>query len=61
MPEPVQWLTLVNPLRYFMVILRGVFLQGAPFRLMLNQFWPMALIGVVNLTAANWLSRHRMY
>ena len=29
MPEGVQWLTFVNPVRYFMEIVRGVFLQGA--------------------------------
>ena len=28
MPEPVQWLTLLNPLRYFLVIVRGIFLKG---------------------------------
>ena len=28
MPTVVQWITLVNPLRYFLVILRGIFLKG---------------------------------
>jgi ABC-2 type transport system permease protein len=28
MPEPVQILTYLNPLRYFMQIVRGVFLKG---------------------------------
>jgi len=61
MPPVVQDLTLLNPMRYFLVILRGVFLEGTPFSLLLDQFWPMAVIGVVNLTAAGWLFRHRMY
>lgn len=61
MPEAVQTLTLINPLRYFMVILRGVFLEGLPFGALMPQFWPMALIGVVNLAFAGWLFRHRMY
>ena len=61
MPPLVQDLTLLNPLRYFMVILRGVFLEGTPFRLLLDQFWPMAAIGLVNLSVAGWLFRHRMY
>ncbi len=32
MPELVQWLTYLNPLRYFMDIVRGVFLKGAAWR-----------------------------
>lgn len=60
MPQVVQYLTYINPLRYFMIVLREVFLQGAPFLSLLNQFWPMALIGVVNLSLAGWLFRRRM-
>ena len=29
MPEPVQWLTYLNPVRYFMEIVRGIFLKGS--------------------------------
>ena len=61
MPPVVQALTLVNPLRYFLVILRGVFLEGYSYSALVNQYWPMALIGVVSLVAAGWLFRHRMY
>ncbi|MHB8202672.1 MAG: ABC transporter permease [Desulfomonilaceae bacterium] len=60
MPQAVQYLTYINPLRYFMVVLRAVFLQGASFLSLLNQFWPMALIGIVTLSLAGWLFRHRM-
>ena len=61
MPHLVQQLTFLNPLRYFLIILRGVFLEGTPFHLLINQFWPMAIIGVVNLALAGWLFRTRMY
>jgi ABC-2 type transport system permease protein len=61
MPPLVQELTLVNPMRYFLVILRGVFLEGTPFHLLINQFWPMAVIGISALAIAGWLFRHRMY
>jgi len=61
MPQVVQDITLLDPLRYFLVVLRGVFLEGMPFHLLLNQFWPMALIGVAALGIAGWLFRHRMY
>ncbi|MEJ2696506.1 MAG: ABC transporter permease [Candidatus Sulfobium sp.] len=61
MPQVIQYITLLNPMRYFMVVLRGVFLEGAPFHLLIGQLWPMAVIGVVSLAAAGWLFRHRMY
>jgi ABC-2 type transport system permease protein len=61
MPLLVQHITLINPMRYFMVVLRGVFLEGTPFLLMIDQFWPMALIGLLTLTIAGSLFRHRMY
>ncbi len=60
MPAAVQKLTLLNPLRYFMVVIRGVFLENAPMHLYLDQFWPMAVIGVVCLALAGWLFRHRI-
>lgn len=61
MPDLVQRLTLLNPLRYFLVILRSVFLEGADAALLWPQYWPMAVIGVVTLIIAGWLFRNRMY
>jgi ABC-2 type transport system permease protein len=59
MPRVVQWLTLLNPMRYFLVIVRGVFLQGADTAQLLPQYWPLALLGVIGMVAAAWLFRHR--
>lgn len=61
MPHAVQLITLLDPLRYFLVILRKVFLEGVSFDVLLPQMWPMAVIGVVSLACAGWLFRHRMY
>jgi ABC-2 type transport system permease protein len=60
MPEPVQWLTLGDPLRYYLIIVRSVFLEGAGFPLLAGQMWPLAVIAVVTLAVAAWLFRHRM-
>ena len=60
MPEFVQQLTLINPMRYFMVILRGVFLEGDSYELLFSQYWPMAIIAIVTLSLAGWLFRKRM-
>jgi len=59
MPLVVQKLTLLNPLRYFMVVIRGVFLEQAPSSVLLDQYWPMALIGGATMLFAAWLFRHR--
>jgi ABC-2 type transport system permease protein len=61
MPEFMQDLTYLIPLRYFLIILRGVYLEGADVSLLWPQFWPMALIGLACLAFASWLFRHRLY
>lgn len=61
MPTVVQTITLIDPLRYFLVILRKVFLEGAGFDVLTGQLWPMAVIGLVSLSLASWLFRHRLY
>jgi ABC-2 type transport system permease protein len=60
MPTPVQWLTLADPLRYYLIILRSVFLEGAGFPLLIHQMWPLAVIALLSLSSATWLFRHRM-
>ena len=52
MPQIVQWLTVVNPVRYFMEIVRGVFLQGVGVSTLWPQLATLAVFGVVILTLA---------
>jgi len=55
MPVPIQWLTYLNPLRYFLVIIRGVFLKGVGPSVL----WPqMAALAVMGL-AVLWLASRR--
>lgn len=61
MPQVVQFITYVDPLRYFLVIIRGVFLEGSGAAALLPQYGPMLLIGVTTLSIATWLFRHRLY
>jgi ABC-2 type transport system permease protein len=60
-PAAIRLITYVDPLRYFLIILRKLFLEGSPAVTLLHQFWPMALIGVGSMALAGWLFRHRMY
>lgn len=60
MPGVIQDLTFANPMRYFLVIVRGTFLQDLPLQLILAHLWPMAVIAAVTLTGAAWLFRRRL-
>jgi ABC-2 type transport system permease protein len=45
MPQPVQWLTYLNPLRYFLIIIRGIFLKGVGIAVLWHQFLALFLLG----------------
>ena len=48
----MQWLTYVNPLRYFLVIVRGIFLKGVGVRVLWPQMAALLLLGVATLAVA---------
>lgn len=52
MPQPAQWLTLLNPLRYYMVVIRGIFLKGVGLDILWPQLAAMTMIGSVVLLVA---------
>ena len=49
MPLVIQWLTYVNPLRYFMEIVRGIFLKGVGVETLWFQYLALAAFGVTVL------------
>lgn len=57
MPRPVQWLTLIDPLRYFLVIIRGVFLKGVGLEVLWPQVVALVVLGTVVMAFA--VSRFR--
>jgi len=50
MPPAVQYLTYLNPVRFFMEIVRGIFLKGAGFSVLWPQMLYLAVYGGVILT-----------
>jgi ABC-2 type transport system permease protein len=52
MPVIAQWMTFLNPVRYFMEIVRGVFLQGAGVQALWPQMAALAVFGVAILSAS---------
>ena len=52
MPPVLQWLTYLNPLRYFLVVMRAVFLKGVGFAALWPQLAAMAVLAVAMLGAS---------
>ena len=50
MPQWIQWFTLVNPLRYFMVIVRSLFLKGVGIEVLWPQLIPLIIMGILVIT-----------
>jgi ABC-2 type transport system permease protein len=59
MPEVIQYLTYLNPLRYFMTIVRGVFLKGTGWEVLWPQVIPLIIMAVffIGLAAALFKKR----
>jgi ABC-2 type transport system permease protein len=50
MPEVVQWCTYLNPLRYFLVIVRAIFLKGVGLNILWPNYLALGLMAIVMLT-----------
>jgi len=49
MPEIFQWLTLLNPTRHYLEIVRGIFLKGAGLAPLAQQYGALLVMGVAIL------------
>ena len=52
MPKFLQYLTWLNPVRFFMVLSRGIFLKGMSFSDAVMNWIPLLIIAVLTLTLA---------
>ena len=50
MPQSIQYLTLLNPVRYFIEIVRGLFLKGSGVSVLWPQMLALGIFGVVILS-----------
>jgi len=60
MPEPFQWITYAIPLRYYVTVLRGVFLKGVGVETLWPQGLAMLGLGALILTLARVRFRQRL-
>lgn len=60
MPLWLQKVTSINPLRFFLVIIRGIFLKNMSLRLIASNLVPIILMAFVNLSVASWFFKKRL-
>ncbi len=60
MPPFIQWLTYFIPLRYYLVIVRSIFLKGTGIALLWDQVLPMGLLGAAILTGSVFAFRKKL-
>jgi len=53
MPPFIQLITYANPVRYFMVVIREIYLKGTPFILLWKEAAAMGIFGLIMLIAAS--------
>ena len=59
MPRAIQIITYANPIRYFLVIIRGIFLKGIGMDVLWHQLVALAIIGTTLLTLSSLRFRKR--
>jgi ABC-2 type transport system permease protein len=52
MPQAIQWLTYLNPMRFFLVIIRSIFQKGVGVEILWPQLVGLAVIGATILSLA---------
>jgi ABC-2 type transport system permease protein len=60
MPLVIQYVTYLNPLRYFITIVRGVFLKGTGWEILWPQVIPMLLMAIFYLGLASCLFKKKV-
>ncbi len=60
MPRAIRYLTYLNPLRYFLVIIRGVFLKGVGLTVLWPELVCMAALGLAVMTLSSLRFKKRI-
>ncbi len=60
MPEVLQYITYINPLRFAIEAVRRIYLEGATLGIIAPDFIPMVIVAAVTMPTAGWLFRHKL-
>ena len=52
MPVIIQWVSYLNPLMYFLIIIRGIFLKGVGLEVLWPQYLGLLLLGLIVFSGA---------
>jgi ABC-2 type transport system permease protein len=60
MPVSLQYLTLINPLRYAIDMVQRIYMEGVGLEVLAPDLWPLVVMATITLSAASWMFRHRL-
>lgn len=60
MPSWLQTATYANPLRFYLIIAKGVFLKTMPIDVIMSELVPMVIVAIFTLSLSTWFFRHRL-
>ena len=60
MPEWLQLANEINPLKHFLITIKGLFLKDMPAVEVWANTWPLLVISAVTLPVAGWMFRRRL-
>lgn len=60
MPDWLIPFTNIIPLKYFLILIKGVYLKDISWEVALNQIIPMLLIGILTLIIATWFFKKKV-
>lgn len=60
MPPAVQAVSYLLPVRYFLRIIRGIFLKGSDLQILWPEIWPLAVFGLVIMSLSVWRFRKQL-
>jgi len=60
MPNWLQPVSNFIPLTYMLIISKGIFLKAMPLKIVVNNLWPMLLIGIFTLTGSGFFFHRRL-
>jgi ABC-2 type transport system permease protein len=60
MPIWLQPITWINPLKYALIVIKGLFLKNMPFTEVLYHTWPLLILAFFTLIIASWSFRNKI-
>jgi len=60
MPRVIQYITYLDPLRYFLVIIRGVFLKNSGIENLWPSMLPLLLLGLTVISTSSFRFKKRL-